>query len=201
MSLGFGSRVGGPSNVQNRRSHIHLENVRTDTKIQAATFLDNAHDTVEAATQSPTRRDDFTFRPDAPQTDVPPMGRQRSLPSTEPLLMSKVDFNSVKLDSPWKTYEKGFELQFDQIVTVAVRRAPRSGRVAIKEYSDRDASRKLEMLKKVSHEKCVQVLDVFEHHKRCYIVFEHILVSLTEVVACPAYPTQQQLVAILAQVS
>ena len=201
MSLGAESRVDGPSHVENRKSHIHFEAIRGDTKLQAAAFPDNAHDTVGPPTQSLTGRDDFNFRPDAPQMDIPPMGQQRSLPSTEPLLMRKVDPNSVRLDSPWNTYEKGFKLHFDQMVTVAVRRAPRSGKVAIKEYLDRDASRQLEMLKKVSHEKFVQVLDIFEHQRRCYIVFEHILVSLSEVVGCPAYPTQQQLVAILAQVS
>lgn len=85
-------------------------------------------------------------------------------------------------------------------MVAAVKTRP-SDIVAVKEHPDCDASQKLDILQKIGHERFITWLDIFEHETTCYIVSEFVLVSLTEVVACPAYPTEQQLVAILAQVS
>ena len=200
MSLDAGSRLDGPSQDQNRKSHIDFGAIRGDADVRAAAFPGIVRKTSEAATHNTIGSNDLAALSGPPQKE-PLTDRQPPLPSSASLLRSEFDPGSVKRESPWKTYRKGFELKLDQFVTVAVRQAPQSGKVAIKEYSDRDAGRMLEMLHKVRHERFVNFLDVFQHRNMCYAIFEHVLVSLAEVMACPAYPTEQQLVAILAQVS
>jgi hypothetical protein len=107
----------------------------------------------------------------------------------------------IKYESPWNTYERGYDLKLDQFVTVAVRKAPNAGKVAIRQFARRDMNPKLEILQRIRHSSFVNLLEVFEFGGICYAIFEHIFVNLTQVVLCPAYPTEGQLVAILAQVS
>lgn len=107
----------------------------------------------------------------------------------------------VKHESPWKTYKKGYELKLDKYITVAVHLFPRSGKVAIKEYARSEAEQNCEMLNTVRHVRFIKALELFEWDQTCYAVFEHVFVSLVQVVACPAYPTERQLAAILGQVS
>ena len=102
---------------------------------------------------------------------------------------------------PWKIYEKGYDLKLDQFVTVATRKAPLHGKVAIKTLAGRDANRKLDMLHRVCHKRFVSLLEVFESDTTWYAVFEHVVTSLTQVVNSPAYPTERQLAAIVGQVS
>lgn len=107
----------------------------------------------------------------------------------------------VKYESPWTTYQKGYELKFDQYVIVAVRRSPSSGRVVIRDFNARDASYKLGILRKISHERFVTVLEVFQSDTKVFAVFDHSFTSLKQVVDCAAFPTRQQLTAILSQVN
>lgn len=106
----------------------------------------------------------------------------------------------VNHDTPWKTYEKGYDLKLDQFVMVATRKPPLHGKVAIKAFPGRDAIHKLGMLHTVCHERFVKLLEIFEYGKTFYAVFEHIATSLTQVVNAPAYPSERQLAAIVGQV-
>ena len=109
--------------------------------------------------------------------------------------------STVQHGIPWKIYEKGYDLKLDQFVTVATRKAPLHGKVAVKTFAGRDANRKLDMLHRVRHERFVSLLEVFESDTAWYAVFEHVVTSLTQVVNSPAYPTERQLAAIVGQVS
>jgi hypothetical protein len=120
--------------------------------------------------------------------------RQQPRPGREEKLIP------VKHESPWKTYKKGYELKLDKYITVAAHLFPHSGKVAIKEYARSEAERNLEMLNTVRHVRFIRALELFEWDQTCYAVFEHVFVSLVQVVACPAYPTERQLAAILGQV-
>ena len=106
----------------------------------------------------------------------------------------------IKQQSPWTVYEKGHELKFDQYVTVAARKAPDSGIAAIKTITSRDTNRKLGMLRRVCNKRFVRLLEVFDFDGGVFAVFEHTPTSLKQVVDSAAYPTELQLVAILAQV-
>lgn len=105
-----------------------------------------------------------------------------------------------KHESPWRTYERGYELKLDEFVTVATRKAPLVGKVTIRKLAGQDATRKLDMLRRVDHERFVTLLEIFDYERTSYVVFEHVFVSLRQVANCPAYPTERQLAAILGQV-
>jgi hypothetical protein len=106
----------------------------------------------------------------------------------------------VRYETPWNTYKRGYELKFDRYVTVAVRRFPDSGRVVIKDFDARDASDKLNVLRKISHERFVTVLEVFRTDTKVFAVFDHSFTSLKQVVDSAAFPSRKQLTAILSQV-
>ena len=107
----------------------------------------------------------------------------------------------VKHESPWITYQKAYELKFDQYITVAVRRRPYSGRVVIRDFDAREASYKLGVLRKISHERFVTLLDVFQSETKVFAVFDHSFTSLKQVVDCAAFPSRHQLTAIISQVN
>ena len=106
----------------------------------------------------------------------------------------------IKHDSPWKSYEEGYDLKLESFVKVAVRKAPLHGKVAIRKFAGRNATCELDMLRRVRHERFVQVLEVFEFETVYHVVFEHVSVTLREVVGCAAFPSERQLAAILGQV-
>ena len=103
--------------------------------------------------------------------------------------------------SPWKIYEKGYELKLDQFVTVAHRKAPLQGKVVIRNFVEPDANRKLDMVRRIRHRRFVDLLEIFEFEKTWYAVFEHIVMSLVQLVNSPAYPNEKQLAAVVGQVS
>lgn len=103
--------------------------------------------------------------------------------------------------SPWAVYEKGYELKFDQLITVAARKAPGSGLVAIRTITGQDLGEKLQTLQLVCNKRIVSLLEIFVFERTTFAVFEHTPTSLKQVANSAAYPTEQQLVAILAQVS
>lgn len=107
----------------------------------------------------------------------------------------------VHPSSPWAVYEKGYELKFDQLVTVAARKAPGSGLVAIRTITGQDAREKLQTLQLVCNKRIVSLLEIFVFERTGFAIFEHTPTSLKQVANSAAYPTEQHLVAILAQVS
>lgn len=124
----------------------------------------------------------------------------QGLASSRKQLWEEAASVSVTKGSPWSQYEKGYDLRFEETVTVAVRRRPLSGKVAVRELTDRDSARKLALIRSIRHERFIDLLEVFESGDTCYLVLEHIFVSLTQVIHGPAYPTERQLAAIVGQV-
>jgi hypothetical protein len=143
-------------------------------------------DIPEIAEESETEKDDSASE-QRPNLVKPYPGRERKL-------------FRIKHQSPWQTYERGYDLKFDQFVAVATRKAPLTGKVTIRKLAGQNAASELDMLRRVDHERFVTLLEIMDHEKTIYMVFEHIFVSLTQVVNCPAYPTERQLAAILGQV-
>ena len=84
---------------------------------------------------------------------------------------------------------------------IAARKAPGHGKVAIKTFTRQEANPKLDMIRRISHRRFVDLLEVFEFDNATYAVFEHIFTSLKQVAGPAAYPTERQLTAILGQVA
>jgi hypothetical protein len=108
------------------------------------------------------------------------------------------DFRTRK-GSPWEIYERVFDLNLNGPVTVAQRKAPLSGLVAVRAFPVKAAEKVLYMCHRVRHDNIVEVLDAFTTEKAFYIVTEHMPISLEQVVDSTKYPTERQLAAILRQ--
>lgn len=107
---------------------------------------------------------------------------------------------SIKQMLPWTNYDKGFEIKYDIFVTVAARKAPESGKVATREYTNHGARNKIEMLHRVRNINFVELLKVYSFDGTYFAVFEHVLISLAQVVQCIPYPSELQLAVVLAHV-
>jgi len=103
-------------------------------------------------------------------------------------------------DSPWKSYEKIYDLDLGGLVEVAVRRAPPAQLVHVRTFSSAAAEKTLHMFRQIQDRNIIAALDAFITDKGLYIVLEHMPVSLEWIVRSPAYPDERQLAAVLGQV-
>ncbi|KAH6675938.1 hypothetical protein B0J14DRAFT_375060 [Halenospora varia] len=104
----------------------------------------------------------------------------------------------VRMGSPWGRYREILDLEnIHGSVTVAERKEPHYGLVAIKEFPSTAAEKALERHQRVKHENIVDVLDAFTTDTSLYIVLEHLPISLSQIVGGAKYPTEWQLAAIL----
>ena len=105
------------------------------------------------------------------------------------------------MGSPWGRYKEVLDLEnINGSITVAERKAPHYGLVAIKVFPSTAAEKVLERHQRVKHENIVDVLDAFTTDTSLYIVLEHLPISLLQIVEGAKYPTEWQLAAILNQV-
>jgi serine/threonine protein kinase len=106
----------------------------------------------------------------------------------------------LRMGSPWDWYREVLDLDLNGPVTVAERKAPQYGLVAIKVFPSTAAEKALERHQRVKHENIVALLDAFTTDTSLYIVLEHSPISLEQIVGGAKYPTEWQLAAILKQV-
>lgn len=105
-------------------------------------------------------------------------------------------------DSPWKSYDRGYELELSRHVTVivAVQKEPRSELVNIRNFTKPEMETALYRYQTVRHSSFITALESFITYDHLYIVLEHMPISLVNIVEVSTYPTEVQLVAILAPV-
>lgn len=110
---------------------------------------------------------------------------------------------SVKHESPWRSYEKSYELRLGVggRVTVAERKEPLDGVVTVRNFSTYNAEEKLRVLQRIKHKNFVSVLEVFSSEDSFHIVFEHMPICLGHFAGILKYPNELQLASILGQVS
>lgn len=110
---------------------------------------------------------------------------------------------SVKHESPWRSYDKNYELRLGvgDRVTVAERKEPLDGVVTVRSFSAYNAEEKLRVLHRIKHENFVPVLEVFSSEDSFHIVFEHMPICLGHFAGILKYPNELQLASILGQVS
>ncbi len=104
-------------------------------------------------------------------------------------------------ESPWQRYEKVYDMDIAGPVEVAVRKASPIELVQIRTFSNSGAEKALHMFQRLQHRNLVAARDAFTTDHGLYVVLEHMPVSLEQIVRSPAYPNEQQLAAIIGQVS
>jgi hypothetical protein len=170
------------------------------------------HPARESSDRQPGRSSDPGFNPPESPTSKSSKKRRRS-PEDHDLRTSNAELVSPKQagiggrttlkarnESPWESYEEILDLNLDGAVTVAQRKAPHSGLVAIRVFPSVDAEKALYRHQHVKHDHIVSVLDAFTTEASLYIVLEHLPISLEQIVEGAKYPTEWQLAAILKQV-
>lgn len=109
------------------------------------------------------------------------------------------DFN-VRNESPWDTYKKYYECDLAGKVFVCVRASDGRAAQAIRSFSNMNRDRILKILRSTNHKNVASVRECFCISNSFFTVSEFDPLSLDHIVACKAFPDQQQLAAIMSQV-
>ncbi|KAJ6112291.1 hypothetical protein N7523_002113 [Penicillium sp. IBT 18751x] len=108
------------------------------------------------------------------------------------------DFN-VRNESPWDTYKKYYECDLAGTVIVCVRASDGRAARAIRRFSSMESDRILKILRSTNHKNVASVWECFCTSDALYTLGEFDPLSLDHIVACKAFPEQQQLAAIMSQ--
>lgn len=142
-------------------------------------------------------------RPHPPDEDAPkpfPKTSKVSSKTDEPRVTGAVKLRTA-WESPWEQYEKVYDLELAGAVEVAVRKKAPVHLVHVRRFSNAESEKVLHRFRQLLHPNIVVALDVFMNNDGLYVVLEHMSIALERIVTSPAYPTEQQLAAILGQVS
>lgn len=110
------------------------------------------------------------------------------------------EYVEIKDESPWKRFQRVYELKFNEFTTIATRKVSPCEVVIVKDFQILNGTKKLDMLRHIRHENFVAFLESFQFQGRHYAVLEHVSISLAQIAASPPYPTELQLAAIIGQV-
>ncbi|KAH6703064.1 kinase-like domain-containing protein [Leptodontidium sp. MPI-SDFR-AT-0119] len=103
-------------------------------------------------------------------------------------------------ESPWKKYEKFYDVELGGPVEVAIRKAAPVELVHVRAFVTQAAEKTLHVYRQLQHPNIVTALEAFTTDSGLYIVLEHMPLSLEPIVRSPAYPDARQLAAILGQI-
>lgn len=106
----------------------------------------------------------------------------------------------IRQEPPWKTFEKCYECDLAGTVAVCVPRSGRRSVWAIRRYPSKDANRILKILRSTHHKNVIAVSECFHPSEAFYTLSNFHPLTLDHIVACKAFPNQQQLAAIMSQV-
>ena len=127
----------------------------------------------------------------------------------------RVESKILKLESPWRWYEKLYELRLgdsDRVVVAEVNQpwstklnraelqSPSPYVVTIKKFPANNAERKIHLLQRIQHDNIVAVREIFSYQDVVYPVYEHMPVSLSHFAGIQKALTEVQLASILGQV-
>lgn len=115
----------------------------------------------------------------------------------------------MKEESPWRSYDEGYDLRVSGLVTVARKKrpdskvakgCPASEVVAVRKLSGSSRNTSLSILLRVQGEYFVRYTDAYEFGAELYVVLKHIPISLVQVVAAPVHPKEAHVASIVGQV-
>ncbi|KAJ5998183.1 hypothetical protein N7522_009843 [Penicillium canescens] len=107
--------------------------------------------------------------------------------------------SNIRNESPWDTYKKYYECDLAGTVIVCVRASDGRAARAIRRFSSRDSDKILKVLRSTNHKNVASVWEFFRTSDALYTLGEFDPLSLDHIVACKAFPDQQQLAAIMSQ--
>ena len=122
-------------------------------------------------------------------------------------LNGKTSFKA-KEESPWRSYDEGYDLRVGGLVTVAKKKRQVSqmaesrpaSEVAIRKLSGSSRNNNLSTLLRVQGEYFVKCIEAYEFGADLYVVLEHMPISLVQVIAAPVHLRETHVAAIVGQV-
>lgn len=190
MAYGTGARP--PTQIDFNNVHLQFSRPRQRNK------LDALREEVPKKPDEAAKSFTSTRTPSPRQDHSTPLAKVRELSRAFGLRDRLLDARS---GSPWEHYEECYELQLNTPVTVALQKSAPSKLVSIRRFSRPTYEKDLYMFQQVQHESFVAALEAFTTGEHLYIVLEHMPITLDHIVKSPPYPSETQLVAILAPVS
>jgi hypothetical protein len=106
----------------------------------------------------------------------------------------------VRFESPWHRFCEKFEVHLGGYVSVVADQSPPYDIFMVKRLKGPDTVQKVRMLQRVRHQNFHSMVDCFSFDGSHYAVFQHLPVTLANIVYSPPYPTERELAAALAQV-
>jgi hypothetical protein len=103
-------------------------------------------------------------------------------------------------ESPWDFLQRVFELSFDDVKIFAIRKASPCEKVNVRIFRGHRGDEQVQMLQQIRHENFVAFWELYRFQGCSYVILQHVLISLTQIVLSPPYPSERQLAAILGQV-
>ncbi|KAF1970800.1 hypothetical protein BU23DRAFT_556510 [Bimuria novae-zelandiae CBS 107.79] len=134
---------------------------------------------------------------------VPSLTKIKSRPSqTVRSVRFPVNAYGISLSSPWSSYKEMYRLRLgvDFRVTVAQQTTYPFNLVSLRCVPGPICNDKMHMLQQLRHENLVTVLETFRFEEKTHVAFEHMQISLHEIVHSPSRPDTISLAAILGQV-
>ena len=106
-----------------------------------------------------------------------------------------------RVESPWEKYDKEYTLTFDEKIIVATKKNPTEELFGIRAFSGPDADSKLDTLYRIQADHFVEWQEVYRDNGEYWVVFEHMPLSLVQVIGMPKPLDEAQIAAILSPVS
>ncbi|QMW34986.1 hypothetical protein F9C07_2063902 [Aspergillus flavus] len=159
----------------------------------------------EKGKEAPQSTGRLTKRGASPSSPEP--GRKILRGPPRALTLSKIDEAGeaagsdpvVRNEAPWKTFKKSYDCDLAGKVTVCTRQSGRRGPWTIRQYPGEDAERMLSLLRSIRHLRVASVLECFRTPDSLYTISRFYPLTLDHIVACKAFPNDQQLAAIMSQ--
>lgn len=107
---------------------------------------------------------------------------------------------TVQFESPWARFSEKFELNLGGYVPIVADLSPPYDLLMVKRLEGPDAAQRVRMLRRVRHQNFHNMVECFSFEGSHYAVFQHLPVTLDNIVYSPPYPTELELAAALAQV-
>ncbi|KAL4801662.1 hypothetical protein BDV18DRAFT_71497 [Aspergillus unguis] len=187
------------------------ENDKRSTRFELGQALRNQSNNSHQAPSPPSP----PSQPCEPRSNVLAEGSPRKKPRGKIIRGSPKAFTLAKIselghnassephvwdESPWSTYRVSYECDLAGPEYVCVRRSGSRAVRAIHQYPSEVADKILQILRDTRHENVVSALGCFRTPQALYTLGIFYPLTLGHVVACKAFPDQQQLAAIMTQV-
>ncbi|KAJ5569139.1 hypothetical protein N7450_011625 [Penicillium hetheringtonii] len=105
----------------------------------------------------------------------------------------------IQDESPWDTFRKYYECDLAGPVAVSVRISGDRAVRAVRQYPKEDSEQVLQALRSLRHRNLASIVEIYRFSNSIYTLSNFDPLVLDHIVACKAFPNEQELAAIMSQ--